>query len=164
MPQIAQISEIFASQFFWLAIVFGLIYFVIGRGMLPKIEATVDARDRKIAEDLAEAERARARADEIEESHRLETERSRAEALKVTQAAKDAASREREARVKAADVETAARVDAAEARLRSAAEATMAEIETVAAQAAQEMVERLSGTSVSREEAQAAVRANLANG
>ena len=164
MPQIAQISEIFASQFFWLAIVFGLIYFVIGRSMLPKIEATVDARDRKIAEDLAEAERARARADEIEEAHRLETERSRAEAQKVTQAAKDAAAREREARVKAADAETATRVEAAEARIRAAADAAMAEIETVAAEAAQDMVQRLSGASVSREEAQNAVRAALTNG
>jgi hypothetical protein len=89
MPQIAQISEIFASQFFWLAIFFGLIYLTVGRGMLPKIEATIDARDAKIAEDLAEAERARARADEIEEANRVEADRIRAEALKVTQAAKD---------------------------------------------------------------------------
>jgi F-type H+-transporting ATPase subunit b len=164
MPQIAQISEIFASQFFWLAIVFGLIYFVIGRGMLPKIEATVDARDAKISEDLAEAERARARADEIEESHRLETERSRAEALKVTQAAKDAAARDREARVRSADAETGVRVEAAEARIRSAADAALAEIEAVAAEAAQDMVQRLSGATVSSEEARTAVRAALTNG
>ncbi|HEY0013849.1 MAG TPA: ATPase [Allosphingosinicella sp.] len=164
MPQIAQISEIFASQFFWLAIVFGLIYFVIGRSMLPRIEATVDARDARIAEDLAEAERARARADEIEETNRLETERSRGEALKVTQAAKDAAARDREARVKASDAETGVRVGAAETRIRSAADAALAEIETVAAEAAQDIVQRLSGAGVSREEAQNAVRAVLSNG
>jgi F-type H+-transporting ATPase subunit b len=164
MPQIAQISEIFASQFFWLAIVFGLIYFVIGRSMLPKIEATVDQRDRRIAEDLAEAERARARADEIEELNRIETERSRAEALKVTQAAKDTAARDREARVRAADAETSTRVGAAEVRIRSAADAALAEIETVAAEAAQEIVQRLSGAGVSREEAQNAVKAALSNG
>ncbi len=151
MPQIAQIASTYASQLFWLIIVFGLIYFVIGRGMLPKIEATVDARDAKIAEDLAEAERARARADEIE-------------ALKVTQAAKDAAARDREARVKASDAETGVRVAAAETRIRAAADAAMAEIETVAAEAAQDIVQRLSGAGVSREEAQNAVRAVLSNG
>jgi F-type H+-transporting ATPase subunit b len=164
MPQIAQISEIFASQFFWLAIFFGLIYLIVGRGMLPKIEATVDARDRRIAEDLAEAERARARADEIEEAHRLETERNRAEALKVTQAAKDEAARERETRVKAADAENEGRVAEAEGRIRASAAAAMGEIEAVAAEAAQEMVERLSGRSVSREEAETAIRAVLPNG
>jgi F-type H+-transporting ATPase subunit b len=164
MPQIAQISEIFASQLFWLVVFFGLIYLVVGRSMLPKIEATVDARDRQIGDDLAEAERARARADEIEETNRIEAERIRAEALKVTQAAKDAAAREREARVKAGDSENDVRVEAAEQRIRAASDAAMAEIETVAAEAAREMVERLSGAPVSREEAQAAVRVALANG
>ena len=64
MPQIDQISEIFASQLFWLFITFGLVYLIIGRGMLPKISATVDARDKKISDDLEAADRARAAADE----------------------------------------------------------------------------------------------------
>ena len=55
MPQISQILATYASQFFWLLIVFGLIYFVIGRGILPRVDATVDARDAKIAGDLAAA-------------------------------------------------------------------------------------------------------------
>jgi F-type H+-transporting ATPase subunit b len=159
MPQLDQIPQIFASQLFWLVVVFGLIYLVIGRGMLPKIESTVDARDRRIAEDLAEAERARARADEIEESNRLETERNRAEAAKVTQAAKAEAAKASDARLKAADAETDVRVEAATARIRGAAEAALAEIDSVAAEAAQEMVARLSGTQVSREEAETAVKA-----
>ena len=45
MPQINQLSEIFFSQLFWLLVVFGIIYFGIGRGMVPKIQSTVDARD-----------------------------------------------------------------------------------------------------------------------
>ena len=164
MPQIAQISEIFASQLFWLVVVFGLTYFVIGRGMLPKIEATVEARDRRIAEDLAEAERSRARADEVEELVRQQTERNRAEAAKVTQAAKDSAARANEARLKEADAATATRVGEAEGRIRSAAAAAMAEIESVAAEAAEQMVRRLSGASVSREDAENAVRAALVDG
>ena len=68
MPQINQILETYASQFFWLLIVFGLIYFTIGHGMLPKIEASMDARDRKIADDLAAAERARTEADNLGDS------------------------------------------------------------------------------------------------
>ena len=42
MPQITQLPFIFFSQLFWLAIVFGIIFFGIGRGMLPKIQSTVD--------------------------------------------------------------------------------------------------------------------------
>jgi len=61
MPQIAQIVDTYASQIFWLLIVFGLIYFGIGRSMLPKIESTVEARDARIASDLAAAASMRAR-------------------------------------------------------------------------------------------------------
>lgn len=164
MPQIAQISETFASQLFWLVIAFGLIYFVIGRGMLPKIEATVDQRDRQIAEDLAAAERARAEADAREEAYRAKVEANRAEALKVTQAAKDASARETEQRVKAADAEIGQKVAAAEGDIRASAEAALAQIDVVAAEAAQEMVAKLSGASVSREQASQAVKAVLAHG
>jgi F-type H+-transporting ATPase subunit b len=164
MPQIAQISETFASQLFWLVIAFGLIYVVIGRGMLPKIEATVEQRDRRIAEDLAAAERARIEADAREEAYRAQIEANRAEALKVTQAAKDAAARATEQRVKAADAEIGRRVDAAEAEIRAASAAALADIENVAAEAAQEMVAKLAGVSVPREHAAQAVRAALANG
>jgi F-type H+-transporting ATPase subunit b len=164
MPQIDQISEIFASQLFWLIISFGLIYVVIGRSMLPKIEATVDARDKRIADDLAAAERARAEADETEEAYRQRMDQNRAEALKVTQAAKDASARETEQKVKAADAEIGERTAAAEARIRSAADAALADIETVAAEAAQEMVAKLSGAAVSRDRAVEAVKQAMAHG
>ncbi|MGB5078987.1 MAG: ATPase, partial [Sphingorhabdus sp.] len=98
MPQIAQILETYASQFFWLLIVFGLIYFVIGLGMLPKIEANIDARDRKIADDLAAAERARAEADSLEDGGSAQIAAARAVAQSKAneakaKASKDAASR-----------------------------------------------------------------------
>jgi F-type H+-transporting ATPase subunit b len=164
MPQISQISEIFASQLFWLIVSFGLIYFVIGRGMFPKIEATVEQRDQRIAEDLAAAERARADADAREEAYRARVETNRAEALKVTQAAKEASARASESQVKAADAELDRKVGAAEAEIRTAAEAALADIENVAAEAAQEMVAKLSGASVSRDQAAAAVKAELIHG
>ena len=42
MPQLSQLGEVLLSQLFWLAIALGFIFFVIGRGMVPKIQATVD--------------------------------------------------------------------------------------------------------------------------
>ena len=164
MPQIDQISEIFASQLFWLVVTFGLLYFIVGRGMLPKIEATVDMRDQRISGDLAAAEAARASAEGLEAANRERTEANRAEALKVTQAAKEAAAREAEVKLKAADAEAAARVEAAEARIRAASDAAQGEIESVAADAAQDIVARLTGKNVSRDAAADAVRAALANG
>jgi F-type H+-transporting ATPase subunit b len=161
MPQITQLPFIYASQLFWLAVTFGLIFFGIGLGMLPKIQSTVASRDQRIADDLAEAERARAAADETEAAWRARMDESRAEAMKLTAAAKLETARETESRTKAADAEANARVEAAEVRIRAASEAAMAEIEGVAAEAAQEMVARLAGVNVSRERAAAAVKEAL---
>lgn len=161
MPQLAQLPDIFWSQLFWLAIVFGIIFFVIGRGMLPKIQATVDARDSKIAEDLAGAERARAEASQTEEAYRARIDESRLEAMRVTQASKQDALRETEVRIKTADAEIGVKTTAAEDRIREASGAAMKEIETVAAEIAQDLVARLAGVQVSSDRAAAAVKAAL---
>ena len=55
MPQLNQLSDVLLSQLFWLAIALGFIFFVIARGMVPKIQATVDQREQQIADDLAAA-------------------------------------------------------------------------------------------------------------
>lgn len=164
MPQIAQIDATFASQLFWLAITFGLIFLVVGLGMVPKISGTVDARDRRIQEDLEAAERARSTADEVQEAYRLRSEQNRAEALKVTQAAKADAALETERKLAAADAELGQRIADAEARLGQARDAALADIENVAAEAAQDLVSKLSGAAVSREQAAQAVKAAMANG
>ncbi|QYU67832.1 hypothetical protein J4558_23615 [Leptolyngbya sp. 15MV] len=70
MPQIAQLAETYASQIFWLLVFFGFVFLVVGRGMVPKVMATVAERDGQIAADLAAATAARAQADAEEEAWR----------------------------------------------------------------------------------------------
>lgn len=164
MPQITQLPFIFASQIFWLLVVFGAIFFVIGRGMLPKIQSTVDARDKKIGDDLALAEQARARANEIEAAYRRRMEESRDEAMRMAAASKQETRRESEERIKASDAEIGVRIQAAEERIRAASSAAMREIEAVAAEAAQEMVAKLAGVTVSRDRAAQAVKGAFDNG
>ena len=161
MPQIEQLPQIFFSQLFWLLVVFGIIYFVIGRGMVPKIQATVDKRDNKIADDLAKAQEARAAADETEADYRARIDASRSEAAKLAQDAKQAAMRDTEAKVRKAGEKIAAKSEAAEQKIRDAVQSARAEIEAVAAEAAQQMVERLTGTKVDAKQAADAVKAEL---
>ena len=110
MPQISQIAATYASQIFWLLITFGLLYFVVGRGMVTKIVATVDARESRIAGDLAAAEAARLQADKTEEAWRVEMEAARTAAAADTNAAKIQATQSAELQVKAADAELAERL------------------------------------------------------
>ncbi len=164
MPQLNQLADVAYSQFFWLLLVLALIYFGIGHFMLPKIQSTVDARDKRIADDLAAAQAARAEADRIEVAYRARIDESRGEALKVAAAAKAESAKATEIRIKAIDAEVGARIETAETRIRAATEAALGEIEEVAAEAAQDVVGRLAGLSVSRAEAAAAVKAAMAHG
>jgi F-type H+-transporting ATPase subunit b len=161
MPQISQLSEVFSSQLFWLAVVFGLIFFGIGRGMLPKIRSTVDARDQQVSVDLEKAKAARTGAEETEARWRARMDEARVEAARIAQEAKSESGRETEARIKAAVDEIDSRVEAARQRIRDAAAAARVELEAVAADAAQQMVEQLTGIKVERQDAAKAVEAQL---
>ncbi|HKT76374.1 MAG TPA: ATPase [Sphingobium sp.] len=164
MPQIAQIAETYASQIFWMLVTFGFVFFVIGRGMVPKVQATADARDAKITGDLDAAKAAFARADEAEADYRARDAESRAAAQATLAQAKAEAAKASEGRLAAADAEIAGLIGAAEARIQAATNAAMAEIETVAADAARDMVARISGVNASDEAARNAVKAALAHG
>ena len=161
MPQIEQLPLIFTSQLFWLAVVFGLLFFGIGRGMLPKIQSTVEARETKIADDLKRAEAARAEAEETEAKWRERMDAARADAAKLSQDAKQAAARDTEAKVKNAADKINSKVESAEAKLREAVQSARAEIEAVAAEATQEMVQRLTGIKVEKKDAAEAVKAEI---
>ena len=161
MPQIEQLPDIFVSQLFWLLVVFGVIFFGIGRGMVPKIQSTVELREKRIAEDLAKAQEARAAAEETEADYRARIDASRGEAAKLAQEARQAAARETEAKVRAAAEQIAVRTEAAEARIRQAVDSARTEIEAVTVEATQEMVRRLTGAAVERDRAAEAVKTEL---
>jgi len=161
MPQIVQLPYIFASQLFWLAVVFGIIFFVIGRGMLPKIQSTVELREKQIADDLERAQAARSEAEETEAAWRARMDVARADAARIAQEAKQDSAAKTEAKVRAAADKLNAKVEGAEARIRDAVAAARTEIEMVSAEATRDMVARLTGIKIDAKEAAGAVKAEL---
>jgi F-type H+-transporting ATPase subunit b len=164
MPQISQILETYASQIFWMLITFGLIYFLIGRGMLPKIEATVDARDKKIAEDLAAAERAKAEAEAMEGDWQVKLNETRGGAQAEAAKAKAKAAKDAEARIARADAEVAAKLATAEKSIAKARAKAMDSLDKVAADATADIVAKVSGVKVTEAQVAKAVKAAMANG
>ena len=161
MPQIEQLPFIFSSQLFWLAVVFGIIFFVIGRGMVPKIQSTVDAREKQIADDLEKAQAARAAADQTEEAWRERMDAARAEAARIANEAKQASALDTEAKVKKAADKLALKVEASEKKLGEAVQSARTEIEAVATELTQDLVSRLTGMKVEKTDAASAVKAEL---
>ncbi|KKI19145.1 F0F1 ATP synthase subunit B family protein [Sphingomonas sp. Ag1] len=164
MPQISQLAATWASQLFWLVITFGIVFFVVGRGMLPKVQKTIDSRDRSIAADLAAASAARDAADKVEADWRVRDQANREKAQALVAEARQRAAKATEKRLSLAAADQAQQIAAAEADIKAATERALGEIETIAAEAAQEIVARVSGIQVSTDEARGAVKASMANG
>ncbi len=164
MPQIAQLSEVWSSQVFWLLVVFGLVFFVVGRGMVPKVMDTVGLRDKQISDDLAAAQASRNAADEQEEAWRKRENENRAQAQALVNEAKAKASASTEAKLAQVQGRLDTQMDEAEARIAKARAQAAAEIESVAGEAAQDIVSRLAGVDVTSSAASAAVKKAMANG
>ena len=158
MPQIAQLSETYASQVFWLLIFFGVIFFVIGRGMVPSVMATVEARDSQITADLAAAEGARRAADESEQAWAAQSAAQRAEAQALIAKAKADATHAAEARLAQAAKVTDGLIATADARIAAARASALGELEAVASEAAGDIVARLAGLTVDAGAARNAVK------
>jgi F-type H+-transporting ATPase subunit b len=164
MPQLNQLALVAYSQFFWLLLVLGLIYFGIGKAMLPKIQSTVDARQGRISDDLAAADKARTEADATEEAYRLKMDESRADAMKLTAKAKTDGALATEKRVAEADAAIQAKTAEAEARIRASRTAAIGEIEALAADLAKDIADKVAGLSVSKADAAKAVKAVVVHG
>lgn len=161
MPQISQLAATYASQIFWLLVFFGFIFFVIGRGMVPRVMATVEARDKQIADDLAAAEGARKAADAAEDDWRIQSNEQRAQAQALIAKAKAAAAVASEKSLAKANTKIDARLEEADARIAAARSGALKEIEAVASDAAADIVVRLTGAKVDAKAASAAVKEAL---
>ncbi|MBA3667181.1 MAG: ATPase [Sphingomonas sp.] len=164
MPQLNQLALVAYSQFFWLLLVLGLIYFGIGKAMLPKIQSTVEARESRIAGDIAAADRARTEADATEEAYRAKMDESRGEAMKLAVKAKSEGALATEQRVAEADASIQAKAAEAEARIKASRTAAVGEIEALAAGFAKDIADKVAGLSVSEADAAKAVKAVMVDG
>ena len=164
MPQISQIAATYASQIFWLLITFGILYFGIGKMMVPKVMATVDAREGQIAGDLAAAEQARLAADQVEAAWRAKMGEARAAAHAETTAAKAQAVKATESQIKSIDVELAERLAHHDLAVGNAKAQAMLNLQAVAAEVTQDLVAKVSGLTVGIDAAADAVRRSNAHG
>ncbi|CDO38159.1 MULTISPECIES: ATPase [Novosphingobium] len=164
MPQIEQLAATYSSQIFWLLVFFGFTFFVVGRGMVPKVMDTVAQRDKQISDDLIAAERARKQANEEEEAWRVRENTNRAEAQALIAEARTKAAAATEQRLAAAQSVIDTKLAEAEDRIAEARNSAAAEIEDVAADATRDIVSRIAGLSLDDAAVRSTVKENLVHG
>jgi F-type H+-transporting ATPase subunit b len=151
MPQLH--VQDFLPQLIWLAITFAVLYLLMARLALPRVGEVIEARAKRIADDLdrattlkGEAEKARA-----EHERALEAARTRASDLR-RQAEGEAAGRAAQ-RLAVQNADLTERIKAAETRIGEARAAALRGLDTMAAEAAREAMRRLTGVDVTQADA-----------
>ena len=149
----------FASQLFWLAISFFVLYVLLSRFVLPRIGGAIEERRDRIADDLDTAAQLKAQADETVRAYEKSLADARAKAHSVAAEAKAAADAEIADAIRKADAELEAQMAESEDRIRASRDAALGEVRTIAAGAAVVAVEHLAGLEVSESDAAKAVDA-----
>jgi F-type H+-transporting ATPase subunit b len=154
-------SETFASQLLWLAIAFGLLYYVMSRMALPRVAAVMESRSQRIAGDLAEAERLRAESEAAGAAYEKSLNDARNKAKAIAQEMRGTLTAESETQRKKLEAELHERLAAAEATIRAKTAEAMSNVRGIAADTAIVIVERLTGQAPSRTAVEAALERTL---
>lgn len=150
-------TETYPSQLLWLAITFGLFYFLMSKVALPRLSAILETRSGRIAQDLDEANRLKDESDAAIAAYEQELADARTRAHGIAQEARDVSKAELEA--KRADVEAgmATRIAQAETRIAGIKNDAMAEVGTIAEETAQAILDQVMGGKVTKADVAKAV-------
>jgi F-type H+-transporting ATPase subunit b len=157
MPQFN--FDTFPSQIFWLLISFAALYFLLARTALPKIGAVLEARQRKMDDDLERATELELQAKEALIAYEAELDAAREQAQSAIRQATDEMAADAEQQHQKLAAKLTADVEAAEGRIAAACKDALAHIQQVANEAARATTARLIGVEVDEGQASEAVAA-----
>lgn len=143
MPQLD--PTIFVPQIFWLAVVFVLLYVFMSRSAAPKISEVLRKRQDTIEDDLAEAEKLQAKAEEARVAFEKSQEDARNDAAALVLAKREELKAQAEADYQKLSDELSAKADEATGRINAAKEKALGEVRDVATEVCADIVSQISG-------------------
>lgn len=150
-------SSNFASQLFWLAISFGIFYWLVKNVLAPRIASTLETRQDRIAQDLAKAREMRDDADAAVAAYEQELATARTNAQEIAGKARDKAKAEAEEIRKATEADLADKIAAAETQIAQTRDKAMGEVGAIAEETTVTILEELFGTKPTKAELEKAI-------
>ncbi|WP_395664313.1 F0F1 ATP synthase subunit B' [Methylocella sp.] len=135
----------YPSTLFWLLVTFGLLYLVMSKFALPRVETILRERDEKISGDLKEAHLAREKAAAADAEHERKIAEARGKAQALAQQTQARIAAESDGKRHALEADLAGKLDAAEKRILETKAGAMQNVESIAVDAAAAIVEHLTG-------------------
>jgi F-type H+-transporting ATPase subunit b len=140
------------GQILWFLIIFAIVLVFMKVFAAPKVGGTIEAREDHINGQIADARRMKEEADAKAEAAAVEVAQARANAQKVASDARAKAGAEAAARLAEEEAKLAQTSAQAEARIAKAREQAMTNVQSIAADAANAIVAKLTGKAASAAE------------
>ncbi|MFD1695243.1 F0F1 ATP synthase subunit B [Roseibium aestuarii] len=154
-------SSTFASQILWLAITFGLFYWIMKNVAVPRIAGILEDRKDRIAGDMAEANRLKQDTDAAIAAYEQALAEARNKAHGIASETRAKLKAETEARRSKAEADVAAKLSAAESQIAALKSGAMDKIEEIATDTTSALVEQLLGTAPTATDVSKAVKTAL---
>lgn len=147
-----------APQLIWLAITFVVLYLVLSRLTLPRIESVIEERQNRIQRDLDEADRLKGETEEALAAYEQSLAEARANATTIARETRDKLAAEVETERSKVEADLAAKLAEAEDRISATKAAAMANVTDIASETAGDVVKKLIGVDASPDEVRAALQ------
>ena len=151
----------YGSQLLWLAITFGLLYWLMSKLIVPRIGGIIEDRDRTVSADLAAAETLKSETDAAITAYEQALAEARSRAHGIAQEARNRSKADLDANRASIEADLDRRVGEAETRIADVKTRALADVDAIARDAAEALVETLLGTGVPQPEVAAAVSAAM---
>jgi F-type H+-transporting ATPase subunit b len=147
----------YPSQIFWLVVFFALLYYLLSRKALPRLNDILEARQDRITADLDRAAKLREEAEDALRRYEAMLAEAQERAHALLRETEERLSAEYAQRRAELDRELEQRIAGAESQIAAATERALAGVRDVAAELVQIAVGRLAGFEIGLDEARKAV-------
>jgi len=155
MPQLD--PEYWASQAFWLILVFTLLYLAISKFFIPKIKNGLDDRDNKIKNDIDEANNLKNISEKKQKEYNLVIENAKKEVLKILGENKNKLNTEIQNKKKIIEKEIEEEIKKAQTEIRNLKKSSINDIVKISEEIAQKIIEEISGDKLNESSIKAAI-------
>ena len=146
MPQLN--PDYWVSQIFWVILIFGTLYVILWRIILPKINVNLENRKSQILTDLDDAQKFEDKSKEKLSDYNKILNQAKQEAKKILDATKTKVNRDIENKKNQFNLEIVKEIENAEKEIKTMKLSSIKDINTIAIETSSEIVRKIVGTEV----------------
>ena len=155
MPQLD--PTYWASQAFWLILIFTTLYLALSNLFIPKIKDSIDNRENKIKDDLDEAQKLKNLAEQKLKEYELSIENTKKEVQKIIFESKNKLNLEIQSKKKKFEKEIEIEIESAEKEIENLKKESLASISSISEEMASKVIEQISGEPMNQSSVKAAI-------